>query len=60
MHYSLKKLPAEAKFIKIIFGNIGGTPWSPCIESIELKEHNTDEVGFETVCQQNIIIQQLN
>ena len=46
MHYSLKKLPAEAKFIKIIFGNIGGTPWSPCIESIELKEHNTDEVGF--------------
>ena len=46
VHYSLKKLPAEAKFIKIIFGNIGGTPWSPCIESIELKEHNTDEVGF--------------
>ncbi len=46
VHYSLKKLPEEAKYIRITFGNIGGTPWSPCIESVELKTRNTSEIGF--------------
>lgn len=46
VHYSLKKLPEEAKYIRVTFGNIGGTPWSPCIESVELKAYNTSEIGF--------------
>ncbi len=46
VHYSLKKLDSSAKYVKIIFGNVGGTPWSPCIESVELRPHNTNEIGF--------------
>lgn len=44
--YSLKKLPETAKYVKIIFQNIGGTPWSPCMESVELIQRNTSEIGF--------------
>ena len=44
--YSLKKLPEDAKKIKLTFGNIGGTPWSPCIESVELRTRGTSEIGF--------------
>lgn len=46
VHYSLKKLSPEAKYVRITFGNIGGTPWSPCIESVELRPYNTQEIGF--------------
>ncbi len=46
VHYSLKKLPEDAKKIKITFGNVGGTPWSPCLESAELKSRTTDDIGF--------------
>ncbi len=46
VHYSLKKLPEEADKIRLTFGNIGGTPWSPCIESVELKSRVTDNIGF--------------
>ncbi len=46
VHYSLKKLPDEAKKIKVTFGNVGGTPWSPCIENVELKTRGTNEIGF--------------
>ncbi len=44
--YSLKKLPESARYIKITFQNIGGTPWSPCIESVELRPYTTSEQGF--------------
>lgn len=44
--YSLKKLPREAKYIKILFENIGGLPWSPCIESVELRPYSVNEQGF--------------
>lgn len=44
--YSLKKLPESAKYVKITFQNIDGTPWSPCIESVELKPYTTNEQGF--------------
>ncbi len=46
VHYSLKKLPEEAAKIRVTFGNVGGTPWSPCIESVELKSRVTDSIGF--------------
>lgn len=44
--YSLKKLPDTAKYVKLIFQNIGGTPWSPCLESVELRPYSTYEKGF--------------
>lgn len=44
--YSLKKLPRDAKYIKVLFQNIGGIPWSPCIESVELHPHSSNELGF--------------
>ena len=46
VHYSLKKLPEDAARIRVTFGNIGGTPWSPCIESVELKSVSANNVGF--------------
>lgn len=44
--YSLKKLPDTAKYVKIVFQNVGGTPWSPCLESVQLKQKNNSEIGF--------------
>lgn len=46
VRYSLKKLPTDAEFIRLTFQNIGGTPWSPCLESIEKHPYNTNELGF--------------
>ncbi len=46
VHYSLKKLPEDAAKIRVTFGNVGGTPWSPCIESVELKSRVADDIGF--------------
>ncbi len=46
VHYNLKKLPEEAAKLRVTFGNVGGTPWSPCIESVELKSRVTDDIGF--------------
>ncbi len=44
--YSLKKLPESANYVKVIFQNIDGTPWSPCIESVELHPSTSNEQGF--------------
>lgn len=44
--YSLKKLPRDAKYIKVLFENVGGIPWSPCLESVELHPYSSSELGF--------------
>lgn len=44
--YSLKKLPETARYIRVTFQNIGGIPWSPCLESVEIRPYSTNEQGF--------------
>ncbi len=44
--YSLKKLENNAKYVRIVFGNVGGTVWSPSISSVYSRYRNENLDGF--------------
>lgn len=44
--YSLKDLDSSAKYVRITFGNIGGTEWSPSIAGVYSKYLAEGDPGF--------------
>ena len=44
--YTLKNISSDAKYIRIIFGNIGKTVWSPSIAGVYSRYINESDSGF--------------
>lgn len=44
--YSLNKLENSAKYVRIVFGNVGGTVWSPAVSSVYARYRNENIDGF--------------
>lgn len=44
--YTLKKLDDSAKYLRITFGNVGGTEWSPSIAGVYSKYKSGADAGF--------------